>query len=324
MAVLTEAESVLAVNNNAAGLVLTVAALAGGRSVVVSRGELIEIGGSYRLPAIIAAGGAQLKEVGTTNRTAIADYMGALDETTGAVLKVHPSNYQIVGFAKDTGVTELVELSRSHNVPFVFDVGSGLLDDQVPWLPGPPPTWISNEPGVRQAIRAGVDLVLFSGDKLFGGPQAGVIAGRRDLVAMISSHPLARAFRIDGPRLAALGATAELYADGRGADVPLWSMAARSYAELERRARQIVEEAGIEARIEESASVFGGGSMPGSGIPSPVISIESNVDAIFLALLRNSPPILSRREAGRLRLDLRAVTEVEDKELTRALIRACR
>jgi L-seryl-tRNA(Ser) seleniumtransferase len=262
--------------------------------------------------------------VGTTNRTKLSDYSGAIDESIGAILKVHPSNYQIVGFTKDAGPAELVDLAHRHQVPFVYDVGSGLLDDQVPWIPGPPPSWIGNEPGIRQSIRAGVDLVLFSGDKLFGGPQAGVIAGRRKMIETIAAHPLARAFRIDGPRLAGLGATAELYADGRAGEIPLWSMAARTYAELERRALRIVADAGIEAQVEESTSVFGGGSLPGSGIPSPVISIDSNADSLFLALLQNAPPILARREGGRLRLDLRAIGEDEDEVLTRALARACR
>ncbi|MFN2487851.1 MAG: L-seryl-tRNA(Sec) selenium transferase [Acidimicrobiia bacterium] len=324
LAGLCGAEAAVVVNNNAAALVLAVAALAAGREVIVSRGELIEIGGSYRLPTIIAAGGAQLREVGTTNRTRISDYSDVLAETTGVILKVHASNYRIEGFASDVSPLELAALARESGVPFVFDAGSGLLDDQVPWLGGPPPSWIGTEPGIRQSVRAGADLVLFSGDKLFGGPQAGVVVGRKDLINSLLRHPLARAFRIDGPSLAALGATAELYADGRGAEIPLWVMASQTYLDLERRCEAVVGRAGLQARIEESSSVLGGGSIPGAGIPSPAISIDKRVDQAFLALLRNQPPILARREAGRLLLDLRAVDEREDAAVAAALSVACR
>lgn len=324
LAELCGAEAAVVVNNNAAALVLAVAALASGREVVVSRGELIEIGGSYRLPAIIAAGGAQLREVGTTNRTRVGDYADAVTEATGALLKVHASNYRIVGFASDVAPSELVALARESRVPFVFDAGSGLLDDQVPWLDGPPPSWIGNEPGIRQSIRVGADLALFSGDKLFGGPQAGVMVGRKDLINALKRHPLARAFRIDGPSLAALGATAELYSDGRGAEIPLWEMASRTYVELERRCVGVVEQTGIGARIVESSSVLGGGSIPGAGIPSPAISIDKRVDQAFHALLRNQPPILARREGGTLLLDLRAVDPREDAAVAAALSVACR
>ena len=324
LAELCGAEAAAVVNNNAAALVLAVAAIASGREVVVSRGELIEIGGSYRLPAIIAAGGAQLREVGTTNRTRVSDYADAVTEATGALLKVHASNYRIVGFASDVAPSELVALARESRVPFVFDAGSGLLDDQVPWLDGPPPSWIGSEPGIRQSIRVGADLALFSGDKLFGGPQAGVMVGRKDLINALTRHPLARAFRIDGPSLAALGATAELYSDGRGAEIPLWEMASRTYVELERRCAGVVEQAGIGARIVESSSVLGGGSIPGAGIPSPVITIDERVDQAFHALLRNQPPILARREGGTLLLDLRAVDPREDAAVAAALAVACR
>ena len=324
LAELCGAEAAIVVNNNAAALVLAVAALATGREVIVSRGELIEIGGSYRLPAIIGAGGAQLREVGTTNRTRVSDYAAAVTEVTGALLKVHASNYRIVGFASEVAPSELVALARESRVPFVFDAGSGLLDDQAPWLDGPPPNWIGSEPGIRQSIRVGADLALFSGDKLFGGPQAGVIVGRKDLINALTRHPLARAFRIDGPSLAALGATAELYADGRGAEIPLWAMASRSYVELERRCRGVIAQAGIGARIVESSSVLGGGSIPGAGIPSPVITIDDRVDQAFLALLRNQPPILARREGGTLLLDLRAVDPREDVAVAAALSVTCR
>ncbi|CAN5293884.1 L-seryl-tRNA(Sec) selenium transferase [soil metagenome] len=323
LAELCGAEAALVVNNNAAALVLAVASIATGREVIVSRGELIEIGGSYRLPTIIAAGGAQLREVGTTNRSRLTDYAEAIEDTTGALLKVHTSNYRVVGFTSEALVPELSALARNHRLPLVFDAGSGLLDDQVPWLPGPPPAWVADEPGIRQAVRSGADLVLFSGDKLLGGPQAGIAVGRRDLITSLLRHPLARAFRIDGPSFAALGATAEMYADGRGADIPLWSMASRTYIELERRAQSVLRSAGIAGRIEESSSVLGGGSIPGRGIPSPVIAFTAG-DEVFRALLRGTPPVLTRREAGNVLVDLRAVSEGDDQVVAAAVAAACR
>lgn len=323
LASLTGAESALVVNNNAGALVLVLAALASGREVIISRGELIEIGGSYRLPEVIAAGGAILREVGTTNRTRISDYLSAIAESTGCLLKVHPSNYRITGFAEEVTVRELGAVSREHDLPLVFDSGSGLLDETTPWLGGPPPVWLGVEPGVRQSIRAGADLVLFSGDKLIGGPQAGVIVGRSKLLDRVRRHPMARALRIDGPTAAALTATIELYADGRGIEIPIWKMASTGYRDLELRLERLRVEAGVRASIEESASVLGAGSAPGSAIPSPVLIIEGDVARIFRSLLLGSPAVLARRDAGRLILDLRAVPENDDPVLAQALGVAC-
>jgi len=323
LAELCGADAALVVNNNASALVLAIAALSANRDVIVSRGELIEIGGSYRLPEIIEAGGARLHEVGTTNRTRLRDYAKAINETTGALLKVHASNYRVVGFTSEVRISELASLATGKSLPLIFDAGSGLLDERVPWIGGPPPMWIGDEPGVRQALARQADLVMFSGDKLFGGPQAGVIVGRSDLIAALREHPLARAFRIDGPSLAALGVTAEMYADGRGGEVPLWSMAQLSYTDLERRAEAVVRSAGIDGMIEESSSVMGGGSIPGGGIPTPVISIDDRGDQAFARLLRNQPPVLARREGGKLLIDLRAVLEGEDATVAAALAAAC-
>ena len=320
---LTEAEAALVVNNNAGALVLVLAALARGREVVVSRGELIEIGGSYRLPEVIAAGGAVLREVGTTNRTRMSDYSSAIGDSTGCLLKVHPSNYRISGFVEEVTVRELEAISREHALPLVFDAGSGLLDETTPWLSGPPPAWLGGEPGIRQAIRAGVDLVLFSGDKLFGGPQAGVIVGRSEFIDRARRHPLARAVRIDGPTAAALTATAEMYADGRGNDVPIWKMAALGYRALEERIERLQIAAAVKGSIEESASVLGAGSAPGSAIPSPVLFIDHDASRIFRSLLEGTPAVLARREAGRISLDLRAVPETDDDALAQALRVAC-
>ena len=320
---LTGAEAALVVNNNAGALVLVLAALARGREVIISRGELIEIGGSYRLPDVIAAGGSVLREVGTTNRTKISDYVAAIGVATGCLLKVHPSNYRITGFVEDVSVRELGAMSHEHNLPLVFDAGSGLLDETVPWLGGPPPAWLGVEPGIRQSIRSGTDLVLFSGDKLFGGPQAGVIVGGSELVDRARRHPLARALRIDGPTAAALTATAEMYADGRGKEVPIWKMASLEYRALEQRLERLQAAAGVRAAIEESSSVLGAGSAPGLAIPSPVLIIDHDATRIFLALLQGRPAVLARREAGRTILDLRAVPETDDPILGQALRVAC-
>ena len=192
LAGLTGAEAALVVNNNAAALFLILHTLASGKPVPVSRGELIEIGGSYRLPRLMSAAGAQLVEVGTTNRTRLSDYAEAISHPTALLLKVHPSNYRVMGFAEETTLSGLVALGREHDLPVVYDVGSGLLDAEVPWLSGPPPAWVGNEPGVRQVLAEGADLVAFSGDKLWGGCQAGIIVGRADLVDRLRSNPVAR------------------------------------------------------------------------------------------------------------------------------------
>lgn len=322
---LTGAEAALVVNNNAGALMLTLAALASGREVVVSRGELIEIGGAYRLPAIIAAGGASLVEVGTTNRTRLADYRSAVTERTAALLKVHTSNYQVLGFTEEARLPELVTLGHDTGITSVFDQGSGLLDERASWLGGAPPAWLAGEPGVHQAVAAGADLVLFSGDKLFGGPQAGVVVGPSELISRLARHPLARALRVDGATVAALTATATMYADGRGSEVPVWQMATATFVELEERAQQIIAEVGgPDLAIEAGSSVLGAGSVPGASVPSPVITVGKKADRVFGALLSGEPPVLARREAGRVILDLRAIPSTEDGRLAQALAVACR
>jgi len=318
---LTGAEDALAVNNNAGGLLLALLALARDGEVPVSRGELVEIGGSYRLPDLMAATGARLVEVGTTNRTRLGDYRAAVGPDTRLLLKVHASNFRIVGFTAEATLPELAALAAEHRLPLVFDTGSGLLDDRVPWLPGPPPAWLAGEPGIVQALGAGADLVLFSGDKLFGGPQAGIVIGRRALVGALRAHPAARALRLDGPTLAALEATAGLYADGRAAELPFWRMASASYEELVRRAEALVAAAGVEADVRPGAATPGAGSVPGATVPSPVIVVPGRGDA-YLALLAGDPPVLARREAGSLVLDLRAVDPDLDPVLAAALSRS--
>lgn len=323
VALITGAEAALVVNNNAGALLLTLMVLAAGKGVPVSRSELIEIGGSYRLPELMAASGARLVEVGTTNRTRITDYRRALGEDTGVLLKVHPSNYRIVGFSQEATLGELSSLARSAGFPLVFDAGSGLIDARVPWWSGPPPPWLTGEPGVVQSLQAGADLVLFSGDKLFGGPQAGVIVGRANLVLRLRRHPAARALRIDGPTAAALAATAEAYADGRAGELPFWKMAGLDRKSLEERTRRVIESAGLAANIEEGSATPGAGSVPGGMIPGPVVTIGGRVDRVYRLLLEGDPPVVTRREGGRLHVNLRTVSPSDDQTLARALQAAC-
>lgn len=312
---LTGAEAALVVNNNAAALLLALAALAPGQPVPVSRGELIEIGGSYRLPELMAASGAQLVEVGTTNRTRIGDYE-AVATDAAMLLKVHPSNYRVMGFSEEATSEQLVSVGRATDTPVVFDVGSGLLDETVPWLDGPPPAWLVGEPGIRQEVARGVDLTLFSGDKLLGGPQAGIIVGRADLVEQMRRHPMARALRIDGATNAALSATLEMYLRGDGATVPLWEMAGRTDDALRTRLTNVLT--GVTATIENGASLLGAGAVPGLEVPTPVAVLEHG-EKWWRALLESDRPVLARRDAGKLILDLRAVDPADDAYLTERL-----
>lgn len=321
---LTGAEAALIVNNNAAALFLVLHTLALGGSVPVSRGELIEIGGSYRLPDLMLASGARLLEVGTTNRTRILDYETALRSDSRMLLKVHPSNYRVVGFSEETRLGELVELGRRKDLPVVYDVGSGLLDAGVPWVEGPPPAWIGDEPGVRQVLDAGADLVTFSGDKLFGGCQAGVIAGRAALISRLKASPVARAVRVDGATVAALSRTAELYAEGRALEIPFWRMVTQPVEVLARRLEAIAAEAGVPPVVRMSEAMIGAGSVPGMTVPSPVLVIEGRGEDIWPRLLETDPAVVARRSAGDLIVDARAVGEDDDATLAGLLGAACR
>lgn len=314
--ILTGAEDALLVNNNAAALFLVLLALAGGRPVPVSRGELIEIGGSYRLPELMAATGSRLVEVGTTNRTRREDYAGVDDPAL--VLKVHASNYRIVGFTEDTSISELAELAEERGVPLVHDIGSGLLDEDVPWLDGPPPTWLRGEPGVRQSLAAGSDLVLFSGDKLVGGPQGGILVGRSDLVARLRRHPAARALRVDGPTSAALAATFAAYLSGEAHRIPLWRMATLSADEVRQRAQNVAEQSDAATELIDGFSTLGAGSAPGAEIPTTLIRL-ADADAVHDRLLQYDPPILARRSEGHLLVDLRTVDPSDDRVVATAL-----
>jgi L-seryl-tRNA(Ser) seleniumtransferase len=314
LARLCGAEDAIVVNNNAAAVLLVLAALADGRAVPVSRGESVEIGGGFRVPEVMEQSGARLVDVGTTNRTRLADYRRAVDTTDVAiVLKVHPSNYRVDGFVEDTSIAELSTLGP----PVVADLGSGLLDATCPWWPGPPPAWLAGEPAAVQTLAAGAGLVTFSGDKLLGGPQAGIIAGRADLVARCAGHPLARALRPGGLVLAALQALAVAYLRRDVvATVPFWRMAATPVAELAARADAIA--AATAATAVATAAVPGAGSAPGATIPSAGVSMPGD----HLATLRgHDPPVLVRGRDGATVLDLRAVEPADDAVLVEALRR---
>ena len=309
------AEAALVVNNGAAAVLLALAALASGRGVVVSRGELVEIGGGFRIPEVMSQSGARLVEVGTTNRTRVADVTRALrTDDVALVLKVHRSNYRIVGFTEEVGVAELAEVASATGVPVVVDLGSGLLDEACPWLPAGPPVWLAGEPGARQALGAGAGLVTFSGDKLLGGPQAGIVAGRAELVERCRRHPLARALRPGGLVLGALQSTALAYLRRDGAAIPFWRMATEPVAAIAARAAQI----GV-GEVVETDAVAGGGTLPGRTIPSAGVAVAGDRRAELRAA---DPPIVARVREGRTVLDLRTVDPADDAHIA-AVLRRC-
>jgi L-seryl-tRNA(Ser) seleniumtransferase len=296
------AEAGFAVNNCAAALVLVLAALARDREVLVSRGELVEIGGSFRLPEIMAASGARLVEVGTTNRTRAADYRAG---DPALLLKVHPSNYRIAGFAEAPSVADCAAVARDRGIPLVHDVGSGLLADTED-------AWLAAEPSVHASLAAGADLVLCSGDKLLGGPQAGLLAGRADLVTACRRHPLARALRLDKLRIAALVATLEAHLGGRAdREVPVWQALHADPAAVRDRADALAEAVGGE--VVEAATLAGGGSAPGSEVPSPVVRVPADAADVVAGRLRGGePPVVVRVEGGAVWIDLRTVAPADD------------
>ncbi len=308
------AEAGLVVNNGAAAVLLVLAALARGRSVVVGRGELVEIGGGFRIPEILAESGARLVEVGTTNRTRRDDYERAIDDDTAAVLKVHTSNYRMVGFVASASVAELTSLGP----PVVVDAGSGLLDEAAPWLPGGAPHWLRGEPGVRQCLADGAALVTFSGDKLLGGPQAGIVVGRADAIARVARHPLARAVRADKLTLAALQDVAFAYLAGDATRIPLWRMALTSTDALRTRAERIAARAGARVKVVDTEAVAGGGALPGLTIPSVGVAVEVSPTPA-LARLR-TVGVVARAEERSVVCDLRTVDPADDDALALALV----
>jgi L-seryl-tRNA(Ser) seleniumtransferase len=308
---ITGAEDALVVNNNAAALLLALAALSRRKDVLVSRGELIEIGGEFRLPEIMAASGARLVEVGTTNRTRLADYRRVLSDRTGMILKVHPSNYRVVGFAESPDAGSLAELAHRAGIPLVHDIGSGLL--------GPARVVPGDEPAASTVLDAGADLVCFSGDKLLGGPQAGILLGRRALVERLRRHPIARAVRVDKMTVAALEVVLRMHADGRRDELPAWRSLVASPALVRTRARAVAG-ALDGAVVGPSESVAGGGSLPGYGIPSHAVRLPvSRPEGMAARLRTGNPPVFCRVEDGALVFDLRTVDPAEDKKLLRAV-----
>jgi L-seryl-tRNA(Ser) seleniumtransferase len=317
---LTGAESAIVVNNNAAATLLVLAALAAGREVVVSRGELVEIGGGFRVPDIMSQSGAILREVGTTNRTRAADYAAAVSDRTALILRVHPSNFRIEGFVERPRLAELVAVGRKLCVPVVEDQGSGYLglDADMPSL--------GDEPSVPASIEEGADVVMFSGDKLLGGPQAGIIVGRGDLLATVRKHPLMRAVRADKMTYAALESTLQEYAEGRATrTIPTVRMLAIAEHDLQSRAAAIVANISakdLEIDVVSGSSTVGGGSAPGSSLPTRLLAVAHrtlSANALEARLRQWDPPIVARIEHDRLLLDLRTVFQEQDDVLTQAL-----
>lgn len=323
---LTGAESAIVVNNCAAGLLVTLAALARGGEVIVSRGELIEIGDGFRIPEIMEQSGAILREVGTTNRTRIADYENAINDKTRVLLRVHPSNFQVTGFTEKPEVSDLIRLGEHANLPVVEDLGSGCLTE----LSG----FGISEPTARGSVEAGFSLVLFSGDKLLGGPQAGIIAGQKDLVAKVRRHPLFRALRVDKLTIAALEATLRAYLRASWSDIPVQRMIRLTQVEIAGRAEQFVHAVrasvsakDIEIEIVDGASLLGGGSTPAQSLPTRLVRIASarySASQLESRLRESSAgiPVIARIEDDRVLLDLRTVFPEQESLLTQCLVAA--
>jgi L-seryl-tRNA(Ser) seleniumtransferase len=318
----TGAEDGLAVNNAAGALVLALNTHASGRDVLISRGELIEIGGSFRIPDILARSGARLREVGTTNRTHLDDYRQALDGSVGAILTVHRSNFEQRGFVTSPSPAELVELAAAAGIPYFHDIGSGLLADLSPW-------GLDTEPRVPDALEAGTGLVLFSGDKLLGGPQAGCLVGKSELLAPCRANPLARALRADKLTLAALEATLALYREPERAlrEIPVLRMLTLSPKELAARATELASAcpASLNPETQPGESAVGGGAFPGAVLPTTLVALDAGglgPDGLLLRLRVGDPPVVARVAGGRVLLDPRTLPEDAAPIVARALEQA--
>jgi L-seryl-tRNA(Ser) seleniumtransferase len=319
---LSGAEAAVVVNNNAGAVILALTALAKGREVIISRGQLVEIGGGFRIPDIMAHSGACLVEVGTTNRTYSRDYEQAINpDQTGLLLAVHHSNYQITGFTSQPAPAELADLSRRSGIPLMKDLGSGTLLDTAPY-------GLAHEPTIQESIAAGVDIVTASGDKLLGGPQAGLIFGRAEIVHKLKKHPLIRALRVDKTTLAALQATLLAYLEDKAVEeIPVWRMIATQLDSLARRARRwqtTLRRASLPPDIllhlRDSASTVGGGSLPGQTLPTKALTIAvGSADELANRLRQSDPPIITRIEDGLVWLDPRTVLPEQDKTLLTVL-----
>ena len=323
---LTGAEDVLVVNNNAGAILLALASIGKGREVILSRGELVEIGGSFRIPEVMAQSGALLREVGTTNRTHVKDYEAAINENTGALLKVHQSNFRIVGFTAEASVSDLVQLSCRHNIPLINDLGSGLLVDLTPY-------GLPEEPTVQQALAFGTDVVTFSGDKLLGGTQAGIIAGKKRWIDQIASHPLTRALRVDKLTLAGLETTLQQYLDPENAlvEIPTLRMLTEQIDMIKERAESIFlylqacashQKNQCHIRMEPGFSKVGGGAYPGLDLPSWLIGIETSshhVTRLDRHLRNASPAVLGRIQEHVYWMDARTIQPHETQLLCQTI-----
>ena len=320
----TGAEAALIVNSCAAATLLALQTLAAGRGVVISRGQLIEIGGSFRLPDVFRQAGVALQEVGTTNRTRVADYAGAIGPQTAAILRVHPSNYRVAGFSESVGIAELVGLGKERGLPVIDDVGSGCLYDLTPH-------GLAGEPIVAESVRAGADLVLFSGDKLLGGPQCGIIVGKSDSVARLRANPLARAVRVDKLTLAALQATIEIHrADRAFAEIPVLRQLSLTADEIRARGQRLLARLQAESTspaafsLQPVASASGGGALPEMTVPSWAVAIAASSADDFARQLRlGTPSVFSRVQDGKVLIDLRTVLPHDEDALVTCLL-ACR
>ncbi len=318
----TGAEDALVVNNNAAAVLLCLNTLSKDREVIVSRGELVEIGGSFRIPDVMKASGAILREVGTTNKTHLYDYEGAINDNTALILKVHKSNYRIIGFSDEVSIEELVNLGRKYKIPVMFDLGSGCLIDLKPF-------GIHIEPSVQEIVKAGVDLTTFSGDKLLGGPQGGIIVGKKEHIERIQRNPITRAVRIDKMTLAGLEAILMEYVDEESAikNIPTLSLIFQKPQELKKKASTIAkrlskEVADVQIKVNADTSRAGGGALPEIDLPTYVVSIKSDkvsVNELEERLRKGNPPIISRIKDDNLIIDVRTVREKEINDLVRGI-----
>jgi len=315
---LTGAESAAVVNNGAAATLLMLTALTRGLEVIVSRGELVEIGGAFRMPEIMRLSGSRMVEVGTTNRTRVKDYEAAFTPKTAAILKVHTSNFQVVGFTESAGLKALAALARQHGVLLLEDLGSGALLDSAPFGLAP-------EPRIQESLTAGVDLVACSADKMLGGPQAGLLLGRSALIGSVLKHPLARAVRVDKMTLAALLATLDLYLTQAYSSLPVWRLIGLASEKIADRAaawKSRLEEAGVAATLEPGESTVGGGSLPGERLATTLLALQlpkSRAGAVLEALREQTLPVIARIHDGQVVLDPRTVLEGEDDALLAAI-----
>lgn len=314
---LTGAEAALVVNNNAAALVLLLSALAVGREVILSRGELVEIGGGFRIPDIMAQSGAHLVEVGTTNRTRLADYERAITEQTALLMRIHSSNFKLIGFVENAPLAGVSQLAHQHDVYLVDDLGSGALLDTSAYGLAPEPT-------VAESIAAGADLIVFSGDKLLGGPQAGIMVGRHEIIQRIKRHPLARAMRADKLCYAALSATLDHYRRGEAVqEIPVWQMIAMPLADIEARAQTWAQHVGGD--VVDGYSTVGGGSLPGTTLPTKLLALDvESPDALMACLRQMQPAIIGRIADGLALFDPRTVLPAQDDTLLKVLATALR